>query len=251
MKAYLLAGGRGERLRPLTVRIPKCLAPIDGRPLLQIWLDLCARQGVTDVLLNVSHHFDLVDRFLAGAPVPGVRVSVARETAPEGTAATVVRERRFVEGEESFWIFYADNLTDMRLQPIVDLHRSHAFPLTIGLFRTPTPHAAGIVDLDATGRVTSFVEKPPAPRSNLANAGVYLARQAIFDCIPATSAPPVDFGLHVLPSLVGRMGGFEIPEFYEDIGTPERLRAAATAWVSRRAPSAVVGEGMETEGTMP
>lgn len=198
------------------------------------------------MLLNVSHHFDLVDRFLASAPVPGVRVSVARETAPEGTAATVVRERRFVEGEESFWIFYADNLTDMRLQPIVDLHRRHAFPLTIGMFRTPTPHAAGIVDLDPTGRVTSFVEKPAAPRSNLANAGVYLARQAIFDCIPATSEP-VDFGLHVLPTLVGRMCGFEIPEFYEDIGTPDRLHAAAAAWATRQALREAASERVEIE----
>ncbi len=75
MRAYLLAGGRGERLRPLTDRVPKCLAPVGGRPLLAYWLTLCRREGVTDVLLNVSHHFEMVEAFLASWPEPTPRVT--------------------------------------------------------------------------------------------------------------------------------------------------------------------------------
>ena len=232
MKAYLLAGGRGERLQPLTHRIPKCLTPVNDRPLLDIWLDLFEREGITDVLLNVSHHFEAVDRFLASrsSSCP-VRVKVIRESAPAGTATTVRQARGFVAGEESFWIIYADNLTDMRLAPMLNLHSVHRQPITIGLFPTHTPHSAGIVEVEEDGRITKFVEKPSEPQSNLANAGVYLARQEVFDWIPETPEP-TDFGMHVLPSLVGRMFGYRIPEFYADIGSPDRLQAAAAEWAT-------------------
>src|SRR6478752_8193687 len=141
MKAYLLAGGRGERLRPLTDHLPKCLAPINGQPLLGVWLELFAREGVSDVLINVSHHVDQVHRFLASGTPAGVRVTVVEETAPVGSARTVLRERAFVGGAESFWIFYADNLSDIRLAPLRMLHATHRAAVTIGLFHTPTPTA--------------------------------------------------------------------------------------------------------------
>lgn len=232
MKAYLLAGGRGERLRPLTDTIPKCLAPVAGRPLLAYWLDLCSRQGVTDVLLNVSHHVDAVDAFLRAETPGGVSVHVVRETAPSGTATTVARERWFVQGESDFWVFYADNLSDLRLAPMLARHAGHADPLTIGLFHTPSPRSSGIVALDADGRVVEFVEKPEHPKGDLANAGVYLARPSLFDAIP-DGPGLVDFGRHVLPRLVGRMHGHVIEDFHEDIGTPERLARASADWETR------------------
>lgn len=232
MKAYLLAGGRGERLRPLTLDVPKCLVPIDGTPLLGIWLDLLAREGVAEVLLNVSHHDDQVRAFLA-ARAPGPAVTLVVEPEPVGSGRTVLTHRDFVRGAESFWIFYADNLTDMRLGPMVATHDTHDGVMTVGLFHAPNPRAAGIVELDATGRVTGFEEKPAHPRGDLANAGVYLARQAVFDHIPDRPGV-VDFGHHVLPGLVGRMAGHVIDGLLVDIGTPAALDRAATLWRARR-----------------
>ena len=232
MRAYLLAGGRGERLRPLTDHVPKCLAPIGGRPLLAYWLALCRREGVTDVLLNVSHHFEKVEAFLASRPEPTPRVTVVRENEPSGTATTVRRERWFADGAPDVWVFYADNLSDLRLAPMRRLHDAHADPLTVGLFHTPDPRASGIVELDADARITSFVEKPAHPQSDLANAGVYLMRPGLIDTIP-DGPGLVDFGQHVLPALVGRMHGYVIPDFHEDIGTPERLARATAGWTAR------------------
>jgi len=232
MRAYLLAGGRGERLRPLTDHVPKCLAPIGDRPLLAYWLAVCRREGVTDVLLNVSHHFDVVDAFLASRPEPGPRVTVVRETEPSGTATTVRRERWIASGAPEVWVFYADNLSDLRLAPMQKLHEAHADPLTVGLFHTPDPRASGIGVEGDDARITSFVEKPDNPQSDLANAGVYLMRPALIDTIP-DGPGLVDFGQHVLPALVGRMHGYVIPDFHEDIGTPERLARATTAWTAR------------------
>lgn len=234
MKAFLLAGGRGERLRPLTDQTPKCLVPVDGRPLLAWWFDWCRREGVTDVLVNVSHHAAQVQAFVASQPqAPSVRVVVEHE--PAGTATTVKRERGFVDGADDFLVVYADNLSDLRLAPLLARHRAHRDPMTIGLFHTPHPRASGIVEMEAGGRLVSFVEKPAHPTSDLANAGVYVARHAVLDLIP-DGPGLVDFGHHVLPRLVGRMHGYVIPEFHQDIGTPERLAAASAAWKDRPRP---------------
>ncbi len=229
MKAFLLAGGEGRRLRPLTDRMPKCLVPIRGTPLLAIWLDTLEREGVEEALINVSQHADQVARFLDGRRQRPPQVHLIREDRPGGTATTVLANRAFVEGEESFWIVYADNLTDMPLAPMVAFHERHEAPLTIALFRTPEPGAAGIVTLEPGGRIARFEEKPERPEGNLANAGVYLARQSIFDAIPRDVAE-ADFGYDVLPGLVGRMYGYLISGYFADIGTADRLARANVEW---------------------
>jgi mannose-1-phosphate guanylyltransferase len=175
MRAFLLAGGRGERLEPLTLTCPKCLVPINGAPLLQIWLDRCSQEGIDDVLVNVSHHADRVREFLARRSDPP-RVELVVETEPQGTAGTVATNRRFVEGEESFWVMYADNLTDCSLADMLDIHRRHDGLLTMALFHAPGPSAAGIVETSPGGGIVSFEEKPAHPRGDLASAGIFLAR---------------------------------------------------------------------------
>jgi mannose-1-phosphate guanylyltransferase len=227
-RAFLLAGGRGERLRPLTLTTPKCLAPVNSTPILTIWLDLLERQGVTDVLLNVSHHVDQVSHFLA-ARRRGPHVELVVEAQPVGNAGTVGRHRDFVAGASSFWIFYADNLTNLRLAPMEAAHARHDGAMTMGLFHAPNPKAAGIVEMDAEGRITGFVEKPERPASDLANAGVYLARHELLSHIP-DSDRVVDFGHDVFPRLVGRIHGHVIDDFLMDIGTPTTLAAASAAW---------------------
>lgn len=230
VRAFLLAGGRGERLRPLTHSIPKCLVPIQGTPLLAIWLDLLQRAGVEEVLVNVSHHADQVRAFLAQRKDNSrPRVVLSVERAPLGSAGTVRAQRWFVADEESFWVLYSDNLTNVSLTSVLEAHQRHGFVLTMALFRSQNPSASGIATLGADGRIVEFAEKPACPSSNLANAGIYLARQALFDEIPA-SDHVVDFGHDVLPRLVGRMQGHVIDGFLMDIGTPEALDRAATEW---------------------
>jgi mannose-1-phosphate guanylyltransferase len=233
VKAFLLAGGRGERLRPLTQTIPKCLVPIDGVPLLEIWLGHCAKAGITDVLLNVSHHADRVRAHLSGRDeLPRVTLVIERE--PVGTAGTVSENRWFVEGEESSWVLYADNLTSLPLSDILTTHRRHREPLTVGLFHAPVPTAAGIVEMDNEGRIVSFEEKPAQPKGDLANAGIYLARSELIHELPDPAGGLMDFGFHVLPKFVGRMFGHVIEQFFMDIGTPAALARASAAWASHK-----------------
>jgi len=231
MKAFLLAGGLGERLRPLTDRVPKCLVPINGVPLLSIWLDLCTRSGIEAVLINVSRHGDAVERFI-GAQNPRIDVRVVREKQPVGNAGTVLANRDFVRGEDNFFILYADNLTDASLPRLLAFHQAHNGPLSMGLFRAPTPMSAGIVELGPGGRVRQFQEKPERPVGNLANAGIYVGRQALFEAIPA-DRPVVDFGKDVFPALTGQLYGQLLDGYLLDIGTPQALVQGCHDWASR------------------
>ena len=239
MKAFLLAGGLGERLRPLTDHVPKCLVPINGVPLLAIWLDLCNRSGIDSALINISRHSEQVERFLNSGDVP-IDVQIVREKEPVGNAGTVLANRDFVRGEDNFYILYADNLTDASLPRLLAFHLAHNGPLSMGLFRTTTPMSSGIVELAQDGRVRSFQEKPAQPAGNLANAGIYVARQTLFDAIP-NDRPIVDFGRDVFPRLIGQLYGQLVAGYLLDIGTPVALAKGCNDWASRaRTPHPVV-----------
>lgn len=234
MKAYLLAAGLGTRLKPLTDSVPKCLVPIAGEPLLGIWLALCARHGITEVLLNLHHLPQAVRAFVAAYRGP-VRIRLFEEPELLGSAGTVAATRDFVAGEDEFFILYADNLTDVDLGAMRAAHRARGAEFTIGLTPTDRPREKGILTLDDAGLVTDFTEKPAEPRSNLANAGVYLAGPALLALLPVTPPRPFDFGFDVLPRLVGRMHGHAIGEYLLDIGSHEALARAAREWPARRA----------------
>jgi mannose-1-phosphate guanylyltransferase len=238
MKAYLLAAGKGTRLKPFTDRHPKCLVPINGVPLLQIWLDLLQRHGVGDVLINTHHHAVQVDDFIRTARQgTAMGLHTVHEPRLLGSAGTLWKNRRFVEEQPDFLIAYADNLTDLNLTKMIDFHRrfsSMGGVLTMALIHAPDPRACGIVTLDKQGRVVKFTEKPEHPESDLANAGVYIASRRIFDYFDDAMTQGngvIDIGHHLLPKLTGRMAGYPVaPDYLRDIGTPEALEAARARW---------------------
>jgi mannose-1-phosphate guanylyltransferase len=229
MKAFLLAAGAGTRLRPLTDHTPKCLIPIGGSPLLEIWFRQLERLGVTEARVNTHHLADQVAAYVsARAPSP-LRISLVHEPELLGSAGTIRANRAWLETDPEFLVIYADNLTNADLAPFVRFHRERQSEFTLAVFRTPNPRECGIVVLDEAGRVTAFQEKPEHPASPWANAGLYLAGPALFDAIPDT--PGVcDFGFDVLPRLLGRMLAFPLEGVYCDIGTPERLETARRLW---------------------
>ena len=226
----MLAAGYGTRLRPLTDRIPKCLVPIGGKPLLEWWLELLQQHGVTQVLVNTHYLAEQVRGFIQAYNARHTGVSVTEFYEPEllGSGGTVWANRAFVAGENKFYICYADNLTDMDLTALRAVHAQSGAPLTMALFRSPRPKACGIAQMDATGRIVKFEEKPAQPRGNLANAGVYVAGQGLFDCFPEQAF--LDLGKDVLPRLVGRMAGWETADYLIDIGTPENYEKAKREW---------------------
>jgi mannose-1-phosphate guanylyltransferase len=232
MKAFLLAAGLGTRLRPITDSVPKCLVPIDGTPLLDIWLTRLAEVGVEEVLVNLHHLPQLVTAHLARTSQP-VAVRTVHEPTLLGSAGTLMQNRAFVAGDEMFLAINADNLTDFDLRLLVDGHRASGAPATLALFRAPDPRRCGIVEL-RDGVVVSFEEKPEHPRSDLANAGLYAFNPHVIDLVQGP--PPQDIGQHLLPQLVGRARGLSIGDaYFADIGTPDALARARHDWPRRGA----------------
>jgi len=226
-KAFLLAAGLGTRLRPLTEQIPKCLVPIHGKPLLSIWLETCEELGIREILINTHH---LAEQVGAWSQKQGsrVRIRLVHEQTLRGSAGTVAANRDFVRGSANFYVFYADNLVDANLDALKAFHLDHDGPLTLGLFRSTKPEECGIVSLDPSGRITGFEEKPANPKSDLANAGIYVARQELFHYLPSSGF--ADFGKDVMPKLVGALWGFPLDGYLLDIGTPENYQKALNEW---------------------
>ena len=156
-KALLLAAGPGTRLRPLTDRVPKCLVPIAGRPLLDYWLMALADAGVRQVTINTHHLRDQVrDHITAVNARGGQQIAEAFEPRLLGSAGTVSCNRAFADDCDELLLIYADNFSDVDLRAMLAYHRSHGDPVTMLLFRASDPRACGIVQLDDEGHITDF-----------------------------------------------------------------------------------------------
>jgi len=227
LKAFLLAGGHGTRLRPLTDSLPKCLVPIRGRPLLDIWLDLCASSGITEVLINVHAHPQPIEQHLKRTGSP-VNVRLVHEDRLLGSAGTLAANRAWVGSDFAFWILYSDVLTDTNLSRMTEFHLRRGGIATLGLYKVQDPSRCGVAVLDSTGVIVDFEEKPRNPRSNLVFSGLMIASCHLFDFIPACI--PADLAFHVLPRLLGKMHGYPIEDYLLDIGTLPNYQEAQVTW---------------------
>ena len=230
MKAFLLAAGIGSRLRPITDAIPKCMVVIDDRPLLDIWLDAFDQAGIDEVLVNLHHLPDVVRQHLATRN-GSLTVRTVFEPQLLGSAGTLVANRKWVDDEEMFLACNADNLTDFDVRSLIDAHQEHDTIATLTVFHSDRPSAGGVVELDSTGRVIGFEEKPATPVSDLINAGMYAFHPRLLDEIDGV--PPRDIGYDLLPRLVGRARAIPVEGFFCDVGNPDTYRRARREWPMR------------------
>ncbi|MBN2057038.1 nucleotidyltransferase family protein [bacterium] len=230
MKAFLLAAGLGTRLKPLTLHTPKCLVPVLCRPLLHYWIDLFEQHGIDEVLINTHHLSREVEQHLRSIQ-SSVLFHPVHEEQLLGSAGTVVRNKSFIDRGESFFIIYADNLTDINLTALHEWHVNRHSPFTLALYHTQTPEACGIIELDDQSRVRSFIEKPEKPRSNLANTGIYLTDwRFLSHPLLENTKRPLDFGFDIFPHMSGHMMGVPIDAYLLDIGSHENLALAERTW---------------------
>ncbi len=232
MKAFLLAAGLGTRLYPLTAEVPKCMVPIQGRALLEIWLELLDNGGVDEVLINTHYLAPKVWEFAEGwrgSP----KLTVTYEETLLGSAGTIAQNWNFVDGEESFLVCYADNLTDLNLEEFGRYHGSHQGLMSVVLFRPQNPRDCGVTEIGDGGVLLSFEEKPAVAKSSLASGGVYLMRAGVRSQIP--DHLPSDIGRHLLPRCIGTAHGWEWDGLLIDVGTPASYARAQRAWVQKQA----------------
>jgi mannose-1-phosphate guanylyltransferase len=235
VKAFLLVAGRGKRLQPLTDTIPKCLLPINGKPLLEIWLEHLDRFGIHDVLINIHWLHEKVEEFVANwsASHKRMRIKLFHEETLLGSGGTLLANRQWA-GEGPFFIIYGDNLSNFDLQKMLESHLESGLPLTLRVYKGADPKRAGIVTVNDAGVITTFEEKPVKPKSDTGAGGIYVADGRIFDFFPESgqSLPDgvLDLSYHVLPRMVGVMQAYDSDEFSMDIGIPSSYETAQREW---------------------
>lgn len=227
MRAFLLAAGHGTRLSPLTDTVPKCLLPIRGKPLLKIWLENCARVGISKILINTHSHAQQVRQFVVKHR-NGVGIQIFAEKELLGSAGTLAANYEFVRHAEAFFVFYGDVLTNIDLGEILKFHLRKKKLATLAVHQVPDPQRCGIVTADQDGTIRSFEEKPVRPKSNWGFAGVMVARPEIIERVPRSR--PADIGFHLLPRLAGEMAAYKNCGYLLDIGTPANYSAAQITW---------------------
>ncbi|MFM8944871.1 MAG: sugar phosphate nucleotidyltransferase, partial [Actinomycetota bacterium] len=227
MRAVVLVGGAGTRLRPLTETIPKPLVPLMGRPQLDHVLDHLERHGVTEVVLSSPYLEETFHAFLAarrGHPA----VTWITEREPLGTGGAIVNALPAL-GDGPFLALNGDNLTDLDLTAMIAFHRAHGAAATIALTRVADARPFGLVPTGEDGRVVEFREKPTDPIPGDVNAGTYVLEPAALAAWRAGEARSIE--REIFPDLIGRgdpVYGFLSPAYWLDLGTPAQyLRAHA------------------------
>jgi len=222
----LLAAGLGTRLRPITDTVPKCMVPIMGRPLIDLWFDLLLGQGIERVLINTHYMADLVEAHVKGSHWAG-RIDIFHEESLLGTGGTVLANVDYF-GDESFIVAHADNLTQFDVGTFTARHdlRPSGVHITMMTFVTDVPKSCGIVELDKNGVVVGFYEKSEDFHGNLANGAVYIFDETVVDYMHMLKRPVFDLSTDVIPNFIGRMQTYPTDGFLIDVGTPSQLEKA-------------------------
>lgn len=226
MRALLLAAGLGTRLRPITNTIPKCLVDINGRPLLDYWIELLSNAGVTDILINLHYLPELVRAYVLNCGYP-LNITMVLEDSLLCTGGTLLRNRMFFK-HEPVMLIHADNLSLFDMHAFMErfYSRDENIDITMMTFHTDAPETCGIVEIDARGTVYAFHEKLEKPPGNLANAAVYILAPTVIDFIASLGKVTVDFSTEVLPHFMGRINTYYNDVYHRDIGTIESLLLA-------------------------
>ena len=214
MKAIIMAGGEGTRLRPLTCDTPKPLVPLLGRPIMRYAVELLNKHGIFDIAATVAYKAALIEAEFAG------EVRCFREETPLGTAGSVKMCEEFLEGDDDFVILSGDALTDLDISAAANFHREKGSVATLVLKRVENPLEYGVVHCAKNGRIKKFVEKPDwgSVISDTVNTGIYILSKKVLDHIPEGK---YDFGKELFPKLVA-MGlpvfGYVMESYWCDIG---------------------------------
>jgi mannose-1-phosphate guanylyltransferase/phosphomannomutase len=227
VKAVIMAGGEGTRLRPLTSNAPKPMLPLVNRPMMEHIVDLLRGHGIEDIVVTVAFMANAIRNYFGDGSEFGVRMVYASEETPLGTAGSV--RNAMAELDDTFVVISGDVLTDVDLGQVIATHTEQEALATIGLVRVENPLEYGIVITQEDGTIERFLEKPTWGQvfSDTINSGIYVLEPRIFDWIAPDQ--PVDFSSDVFPKLLEdgeKLVGSVTEGYWEDVGTlPAYVRA--------------------------
>jgi len=230
MKAVVMAGGEGTRLRPMTASQPKPMLPVANRPIMEHVLRLLRRHGLTDTVVTVHFLASMVRNYFGDGDDFGMSLQYATEETPLGTAGSVKNAEEALR-DESFLVISGDALTDIDLSDLIAFHKDNNALVTVALARVPDPLEFGIVIVDDDGKIQRFLEKPTWGQvfSDTVNTGIYVMEPEVLAHVPAGQI--VDWSAEVFPKLLEngeRLYGWIANGYWEDVGSLESyLKAQA------------------------
>jgi len=214
MKVVIMAGGRGQRLMPLTRKIPKPLVPILDRPIIEYVLDVSKKAGIKDVIITLGYLGNKIVDALGDGSKYGVRIKYVYENMPLGTAGGVKNAQKYLDGD--FVVLSGDAYTDIDLTELIRRHYSVGGTVTMATHKEKDASRFGVVISDQTGKVLDFEEKPLRPKSDQVNMGIYVFNRKILDVIPQGKS---DFSKDIFPKMIGDIYALECDCYWSDIGT--------------------------------
>ena len=227
MRAVVLVGGQGSRLRPITQTVPKAMVPLRNKPYIHYLLDSLRVSGLEGAVLSMGYLPDPIREYFAGQDLDGFSVEYVVEERPLGTAGGIKNVEGHVDGP--FVALNGDVLTGLDFREVIDAHRSSGALATITLTSVDDPSAYGLVKVDHQMRVKSFVEKPGSngAHASLINAGVYVLEREVLNMIPEDREVSIE--REVFPELqaMGKLGAYVSSAYWRDIGTPRSYLAAS------------------------
>ncbi|MFE2545906.1 mannose-1-phosphate guanylyltransferase [Actinacidiphila glaucinigra] len=257
-EAILLVGGKGTRLRPLTVHTPKPMVPAAGVPFLTHQLARARAAGVEHIVLATSYLAEVFEPHFGDGSALGLRLEYVTEDEPLGTGGAIrnVADRLDSAPGDPVLVFNGDILTGLDIAGLVATHRDSGADVSLHLTRVEDPRAFGLVPTDATGRVTAFLEKPETPEeivTDQINAGAYVFDRSVIDSIPTGRAVSVE--RETFPGLLAdgaHLQGMVDSTYWLDLGTPHAFVRGSADLVLGHAPSPAVpgrcGERLVLEG---
>ncbi len=230
MKAVVMAGGEGSRLRPLTIARPKPLVPIVGRPVAEHILHLLKEHGITEVVMTVQYLASAIEDYFGDGSHFGMKIHYSREESPLGTAGSVKNAEEYLK-DDTFVVISGDALTDYYLTKIIDYHKENHAMATLTLAHVSNPLEYGVIITNENGNITQFLEKPGWAQviSDTINTGIYVLEPQIFDYIEPNVS--FDFSNDLFPMMLKKgdpIYGFVAEGYWCDVGNlSEYVRANA------------------------
>ncbi len=223
IKAVVMAGGEGTRLRPLTSLRPKPMVPIVNQPVMEHIIGLVKHHGITQVVATLAFMPQVIEDYFGNGEEWGMEISYALEETPLGTAGSVKNAESLI-GDDTFVVISGDALTDIDLSEVIRFHKEKGGPVTIALKSVPDPLEFGVVITDENGKIERFLEKPSWGQvfSDTINTGIYVMEPEVFEHIP--EGEPYDFSSQLFPDLMAK--GYDlfactVDGYWCDVGSLE------------------------------
>jgi len=232
MKAMIFAAGEGQRLRPVTEKVPKALVPVAGRPMIEYPLLWLRHHGIREIIINLHHLGEQIEAHLGDGAKLGLKINYSREQELLDTGGGLLKAKAFLQ-DATFIVINTDVLIDLPLADLIDFHRAKKATATLALRPDPLADQYGSIDIDTEGRIDRFLraKRPSAlagPYTKLMFTGVQVLEPKIFDYM-ATDAGSAKFGTtkDTYPKMLlagEALFGYRFDGLWQDVGTAERIK---------------------------